>query len=42
MAFFTKLKINFLICIETLKTPNGQHNPEKEMELKESGSLTSD
>ena len=31
MAFFTKLKINFLICIEILKTPNSQHNPEKEM-----------
>lgn len=42
MAFFTKLKTNFLICIETLKTPNSQHNPEKENKLEESGSLTSD
>lgn len=36
-AFFTKLKINFKICIETLKSPNSQHNPEKKkkMELEE-------
>ena len=32
----------FKICMETEKTLNSQSNPEKEMELKESDSLTSD
>ena len=31
MAFFTELEPKkFLICMETLKTPNSQSNPEKE------------
>ena len=42
-AFFTELerKENLKICIETQKTPNSQSNLEKEMEVEESGSLTS-
>ena len=33
---------NFTICMETQKTPNSQSNLEKENELEELGSLTSD
>ena len=33
---------NFIICMETQKTPNSQSNPEKEKWMEESGSLTSD
>ena len=33
---------NFTICIETQKTLNSQSNHEKEKQLEESGSLTSD
>ena len=33
---------NFTICMETQKTPNSQSNLEKEMELEELGSQTSD
>ena len=32
---------NFTICMETQRTPNSQSNLEKEMELEESGSVTS-
>ena len=33
---------NFTICIETQRTPSSQSNLEKEKQLEESGSLTSD
>ena len=37
MAFFTKLEPkSFLICMETLKTPNSQSNPQKQ---KQSGGI---
>ena len=43
MTFFTELEEkNFTICMETQKTPKHQSNLEKEKQLEESGSLTTD
>ena len=43
LAFFTELEPKkCTICMETQKTPNSQSNLEKEKQLEESSSLTSD
>ena len=42
-GIFHRIRIkNFTVCMETQKTLNSQSNLEKETELEESGSLTSD
>ena len=35
MAFLTEIEKNLTICMEPQKTPNSQHNPEKEQSQKQ-------